>query len=173
MSTFKVNDILNFNAEEFVALFGDRLYSVLNSENPFSRTNQFGHITASGLLVHENKVLLIFHPFINKWFQPGGHIDDGESPIEAAIREVYEETGCVCVIDSADLEPIDIDVHEIPANPLKGEGTHLHIDLLYRLKLVREDKCLEDISCGWFSFDEVQSTRIKRALLKLSSQSLK
>jgi len=146
---------------------------ILKSHNPYSRANQTGHITASGLVIRDDKVLLIFHPHIKTWFQPGGHIDDGESPIEAAIREVYEETGCVCVIDSADLEPIDIDVHEIPANPLKGEGTHLHIDLLYRLKLVREDKCLEDISYGWFSFDEVQSTRIKRALLKLSPQSLK
>lgn len=156
----------NQNLRSIVAL-------ILKSHNPYSRANQIGHITASGLVIKDNKVLLIFHPHIKTWFQPGGHIDDGESPIEAAIREVYEETGYVCVLDSVDFEPIDIDIHEIPTNLQKGEGSHLHIDLLYRLKAIREDRPSEDIACNWFSFDEVQSTRIKRALLKLSPQSLK
>ena len=146
----------------------DRVFSILNYENPFKRSNELGHITASGLVIHNDKVLLIFHPFIKSWFQPGGHIDDGESPIDAAIREVYEETGFVCVPDSLDLEPIDIDIHEIPANPKKGENTHLHIDLLYCLRISHEEKSTEDLTCAWISFDQVESDRIKRALAKLN-----
>jgi 8-oxo-dGTP pyrophosphatase MutT (NUDIX family) len=72
-------------------LFDARL--ILQSKNPFSRANPLGHITASGLVIHENRVLLIFHPYVKRWFQPGGHIDEGELPVDAAIREVYEETG--------------------------------------------------------------------------------
>ncbi|QWD61282.1 NUDIX hydrolase [Polynucleobacter sp. MWH-UH25E] len=143
--------------------------AILRSNNPCSRTNQDGHITASGLVIRENKVLLIFHPYIKKWFQPGGHIDEGELPIEAAIREVYEETGLVCVADAENPEPIDVDVHGIPANPAKNESAHLHIDLLYQLKVLREEKPLENIDCAWFSFDEVESTRIQRALNRLSA----
>ena len=141
---------------------------ILTSSNPFARATQEGHITASGLVIHENKVLLIFHPYIKRWFQPGGHIDEGEIPVDAAIREVYEETGFVCTLDSEFPELIDIDIHEIPANPKKGEGPHLHIDLLYRLKVLRQEKSLEDISCKWFSFDQVESIRIQRALTKLA-----
>ena len=146
----------------------DRVCSILGYENPFKRSNKLGHITASGLVIHNDKVLLIFHPFIKRWFQPGGHIDDGESPIDAAIREVYEETGFVCVPDSKDLEPIDIDIHEIPANPRKGEDTHLHIDLLYCLRVSSQEQSTEDLACAWISFDQVESDRIKRALAKLN-----
>ena len=153
-------DIFNIN-------FG--IEAILRSNNPCSRTNQDGHITASGLVIRENKVLLIFHPYIKKWFQPGGHIDEGELPIETAIREVYEETGLVCVADAENPEPIDVDVHEIPANPAKSESVHLHIDLLYQLKVLREEKPLEKMICAWFSFDEVESPRIQRALSRLSA----
>ena len=152
----------------FNSIFSERVYSVLNCENPYKRSNKLGHLTASGLVVHDNKVLLIFHPFIQQWFQPGGHIDDGESPIDAAIREVREETGFLCALDSEDPKPIDIDIHEIPANPKKYEDAHLHIDLLYCLRVLRQEKSNEDISCAWIPFNQIKSNRIKRALAKLN-----
>lgn len=142
---------------------------ILNSEDPFSRTNKMGHVTASGLVICESKALLIFHPNIKKWLQPGGHIDDGELPIEAAIREVYEETGVVCCPGSNAGRLIDIDVHEIPANPIKSEGCHLHIDLLFELQLSRQEKALEDIFCRWFAIDQIENSRIRRVVAKLSS----
>jgi len=141
--------------------------AILESSNPFSRATIQGHITASGLVVKEGKALLVFHPYIKRWFQPGGHIDEGDSPIAAAIREVYEETGYVCELDSDSQDPIDIDIHEIPENPKKGEGAHLHIDLLYCLRVVRQEQSAEDIECKWFAFDDIESIRIQRALAKL------
>ena len=143
--------------------------AILASSRPYSRLNNEGHITASGLVIRNNRILLIFHPYIKQWFQPGGHIDEGESPIEAAIREVYEETGLVCELDSDLLEPVDIDVHEIPSNLKKGEDAHIHIDLLYKLKVLREELPQERITCAWFAFDEIENARIKRALRKLSA----
>jgi 8-oxo-dGTP pyrophosphatase MutT (NUDIX family) len=140
---------------------------ILDSENPFSRSNQLGHITASGLVIKDGKTLLIFHPYIKQWFQPGGHIDDGESPIEAAIREVYEETGILCDSYEGQLDPVDIDLHEIPANPKKSEDAHLHIDLLFVLQVIEERDSPEDIQKACVPFDQITSPRIKRALQKL------
>ena len=126
-----------------------------------------GHITASGLVIKDDSVLLIFHPYIRQWFQPGGHIDDGEEPIQAAIREVFEETGVVCESLSEFLDPIDIDLHEIPENPKKGEGEHLHIDLLFVLEMIEERESPEGLEKAWVSFDQITSPRIKRALQNL------
>lgn len=42
----------------------------------------------------ENKtVLLMYNRKLNKWLQPGGHIEGKEMPEETAIRETFEETG--------------------------------------------------------------------------------
>jgi 8-oxo-dGTP pyrophosphatase MutT (NUDIX family) len=141
---------------------------IIGLQNPFLRSNKLGHITASGLVINDNKALLIFHPYIKQWMQPGGHIDEDELPIEAAIREVYEETGFSCIPDPAFPDPIDIDVHEIPANPKKGEGAHLHIDLLYKLIPKSKSKPIENIEFDWFSNNQIKSERIRRALENLN-----
>ena len=143
---------------------------VLSSNNPYSRSTEAGHITASGLVIKDDKALLIFHPYIKQWFQPGGHIDDGEEPIEAAIREVFEETGVVCESLNGFLHPIDIDLHEIPANPKKSESAHLHIDLLFVLQVIEERDSPENIQKEWVPFDQITSLRIQRALQKLPDQ---
>lgn len=152
----------------------EKVCAIINSNNPFSRLNELGHFTASGLVIKDGKALLIFHPYIGRWFQPGGHVDNLEPPHEAAIREVYEETGLICQIAPEYLSPIDIDIHEIPANHNKGEGPHIHIDLLYLLTVLRQEKPIEDIRSAWFAFEDIESERIKRALAKLalSPQSL-
>jgi len=49
------------------------------------------HLTASGFVLQGNSMLLIKHRYLKVWLQPGGHIDLGEHPCDAAQREVLEE----------------------------------------------------------------------------------
>lgn len=156
-------------AEATDSPFKSSCEQVLSSSAPYSRSTEQGHITASGLVIKDRKVLLIFHPYIKRWFQPGGHIDEGEEPIQAAIREVFEETGVICEPLEGHLDPIDIDLHEIPENPKKGEAGHLHIDLLFLLRAVEEREPSEDIQKVWLPFEKITNERIQRALQKLQS----
>ena len=42
---------------------------------------------------HEGAVLLVLHKRLQMWIPVGGEITEGETPLEAAQREVREETG--------------------------------------------------------------------------------
>jgi 8-oxo-dGTP pyrophosphatase MutT (NUDIX family) len=48
--------------------------------------------TVTSYLIHKNKILLVKHKKLGIWIMPGGHIDEGELPYEAAEREFQEET---------------------------------------------------------------------------------
>lgn len=42
---------------------------------------------------HQGRTLVILHKRLGKWLPPGGELQDGETPLEAARRELFEETG--------------------------------------------------------------------------------
>ncbi|TMV50320.1 NUDIX domain-containing protein [Paenibacillus mesophilus] len=52
-------------------------------------------MTAQGLIVQDNRFLMVKQQKHGRifWNFPGGHIEEGESPEEACIREIEEETG--------------------------------------------------------------------------------
>jgi 8-oxo-dGTP pyrophosphatase MutT (NUDIX family) len=49
--------------------------------------------TVEVFIVYKNKLLLRMHDKFNTWLSVGGHIELGEDPMQAAIREVKEEVG--------------------------------------------------------------------------------
>lgn len=49
--------------------------------------------SAFAIILHADHVLLVKARDKNHWQLPGGRLESGESPVEAVVREVREETG--------------------------------------------------------------------------------
>jgi 8-oxo-dGTP pyrophosphatase MutT (NUDIX family) len=103
------------------------------SHDPFSRANPEGHFTASAFILDRasRSILVIHHRALDRWLQPGGHIDADEWPAAAACREALEETGLTELRPIDDGALLDIDSHPISMNLAKGEGKHVHHDLRF------------------------------------------
>ncbi len=101
--------------------------------NLYQRSNMLGHVTASAFIVNHmmTHVLLISHRVLGITIPPGGHIDPGEDPYEAAIREAMEETGLAVEPHIYPGTIVDVDTHPIPARLDKGESVHRHHDLMF------------------------------------------
>ena len=58
-------------------------------------------LAAGGLVLRDGEVAVVHRPRYDDWSLPKGKLDEGEDFEEAALREVWEETGLHCRIDSA------------------------------------------------------------------------
>lgn len=105
-------------------------------EDIYSRQNPLGHLTASAWVTSADgtKVLLAYHHKLSRWVQLGGHVEAGESLIEAALREACEESG-MHSLRLKDPAIYDLDIHDFPAQT--GVPAHLHFDV--RFLLVADD----------------------------------
>ncbi len=100
------------------------------------------HFTASALVLGNSRsLLLVDHKKLGVWLYPGGHIDPSETPDQAVLREVKEETG----LEVRMLGPDNVELSE-PASDVwalhtpyrvlvelidDSSGEHYHIDLIY------------------------------------------
>lgn len=53
------------------------------------------HVFVVIVAFDQDRIVLCRHKDRSTWETPGGHIEPGESPLEAARRELFEETGIV------------------------------------------------------------------------------
>jgi len=113
------------------------------------------------VLLDSHEILLCHVTGQRHWDLPKGGIDDGESPLQAALRETEEETGLVLGAESL----FDIGRHPYTAK----KDLHLFAHLSPRIDL-RELHCascfVERLSgrsrpemdgFGWFAFERIES----------------
>lgn len=127
-----------------------------------------GHFTASAFVMspQQDALLLILHGKLQRWLQPGGHVDAEDSDLLAAARrEVLEEVGL------SDLElltpaPFDLDVHDIPA--LRQDPAHAHFDVrfLFRARSLAFQAGSDAKAARWVPLDQIELEFSDRSVMR-------
>ena len=115
----------------------------------------------------DRHVLLVHHRKLGRWLQPGGHADGEADPVRVALREAAEECGLAELAVVRD-EPLDVDVHAIPASA--PEPPHLHYDIRYLLRAPagREPVASEEsIAVQWFERGRLTALLAEKSLLRM------
>lgn len=116
-------------------------------EAPFDEHAAATHVTSSGLVVGRRGLVLHRHKRLGRWLQPGGHLDPGEWPHQAAARESAEETGLDVRYPTGGPLLLHLDCHD-------GGRGHRHLDLRYLLYGDDSDPrpgSGESQACQWFA----------------------
>ncbi len=146
-----------------------------------ARTNEFwqrttleGHLTGSAWVrsTDGQRVLLIHHAKLNKWIQPGGHVELGDhNMLATAQREALEECGLASVTLAVP-HIFDIDVHPIPA---KGDvPEHLHYDIRYCFTTSNEASTFDQnevLGMRWVALDELTGHDTPDSLRRMAIKS--
>lgn len=82
--------------------------------------------------------MLIWHTKNRMWLPPGGHIDEGEEPEEAVVREIAEEAGVQARVLPTHAPRSFVEPRQVPRpeaillEDINEPGRpHQHIDLVY------------------------------------------
>jgi 8-oxo-dGTP pyrophosphatase MutT (NUDIX family) len=143
--------------------------------DPFRRDHFLpGHFTASAFILSpaRDALLLVHHAKLDRWLQPGGHVErDDVDMLTAARREAFEEVGLAelaCEVEG----PFDLDVHGIPA--FAPEPAHEHFDVRFLFRAPHEDpmRSAESHDVRWFPLGEIDEAHfdasVMRAVRKLA-----
>lgn len=119
-------------------------------------------IAAYGVIIDGGRMLLSHWNAHGRsgWTLPGGGLEGAEHPVDAAIREIREETGYDAAIDRL----LGIDRSIIPANRRALGGDDLYaLRIVYRARITggalqREVDGSSD-DARWFRLDEIEGLR--------------
>lgn len=144
------------------------------------------HFTASVYIVENGATALHDHDLLERWLPPGGHIDRGELPHSAGVREVREETGLSPTLLD-DTKPVVEPAGETLPQPrhqalydvnVSEDGVgHQHIDHIYYATVDSRDI---DPAPGeapvsdwqWFTPDDLATTALDPDVERLAREAI-
>lgn len=136
-------------------------------------------------IVHNNKVLLRKHDKYKIWLAVGGHIELGEDPNEAALREVQEEVGLEVTLigDVPHFSDEGQEYRELLAprylNRHRINETHEHIAFIYfaisKTDVLTLSATEQSEECRWFTAAELDdpSFGIRQSIIFYAHEALK
>ena len=114
-------------------------------------------VAGYGLIVRDDQILLTYWHDGARWSLPGGGIEWGESPADAAVREIFEETGFVASLGR--VLGVDSIVIEPERRLAEASGALHGIRIVYEAEIVSGTLTNEvggsSTEAKWFGLDEI------------------
>lgn len=119
------------------------------------------HPVSMLLIEKDGKILMAKRtkkPFTGFWSFPGGHVDKGETALQAAHRELKEETGL-----NAEIEK------EVHYSEQEVDIGHRHLIHVFRAKIIGgKEKAGDDVKdMQWFTLDEIKTLDLTHLALRV------
>ncbi len=138
------------------------------------KTNKTKYVEcAGGIIINNKQEIVIVNQNHDSWSLPKGHIDDGETSLEAAIREIYEETGItnpklIKSIGSFGRYRIGLD-----GNDDKTEHKTIHIFLFHSQQKILKPIDKNNPIAKWVPYIEVEKILTHPSDKKFFNKSIK
>ncbi len=126
-------------------------------------------VVASSVMIKGGKTLLLKHKKLGVWIWPGGHVEEGETPMETVLREIREETGYNAKLIHPKRTAVRIRdkvTQEIPRPFVMlrekvsyKEGMHVHYDSVFLAMPVGRQHDIADgesAEMDWFTLEEAR-----------------
>tara|TARA_B100001113_G_scaffold350182_1_gene346882 strand:- start:797 stop:1225 length:429 start_codon:yes stop_codon:yes gene_type:complete len=128
---------------------------------------------AGGIIINQLNKIAIVNQNHDSWSLPKGHIDKGETAIDAAIREIYEETG---IINPALIKKVG--VYEryrigLDGNDDLSELKRIHIFLFKSTQKILKPIDKNNPEAKWIDIKEVENYLTHREDINFFKKNIK
>jgi 8-oxo-dGTP pyrophosphatase MutT (NUDIX family) len=160
--------VVPYDAEE--ARHRERMLALCEVEGDPCEREHFvpGHFTASAFILSPERdaLLLIHHQKLERWLQPGGHVEPGDQDLLAAARrEALEEVG-IADLSLLSPAPFDLDVHAIPARGDQPAHAHFDVRFLFRAPSLSARAASDANAVRWVALDALNLELSDRSVLR-------
>ena len=113
-------------------------------------------LAAYAVCIDDGRALLVRHRS-GTWTLPGGRVEFAEDPLDAVVREVFEETGLRATVERL----LGVDSRVIPAaeRAIPGGPDHHNVGVFYGVHLAPGDIRIEDngetLEAAWTALADI------------------